>query len=117
MAIKIYHNPRCSKSRQTLELLQSRGVEPEVVLYLENSPSFDDIARIIKMLAVQPRDVMRKKETEYSEQNLGNESLSDKELIEAIVKTPKLLERPIVINGNKAVIGRPPENVLLIING
>jgi arsenate reductase len=115
MTIKIYHNPRCTKSRETLDLLKSKGVDPEIVLYLENPPSFAEIEAMLKMLNVKPRDIMRKKEAEYEEQHLANQNLSDNDLINAIVKTPKLLERPIVINGNKAAIGRPPENVLNIL--
>jgi len=115
MTIKIYHNPRCSKSRETLELLKSKKIDPEIILYLENPPSFAQIEAILKMLNAKPRDIIRKKEAEYEEQNLANQNLSDKDLINAIVKTPKLLERPIVINGNKAAIGRPPENVLNIL--
>lgn len=115
MTIKIYHNPRCTKSRQTLELLKSKGVEPEIILYLENHPTFEEIENLLKLLNAEPRDIMRKKEAEYKEQGLKDENLSEKDLIEAIVKTPKLLERPIVINGKKAAIGRPPENVLEIL--
>ncbi len=115
MTIKIYHNPRCTKSRQTLEILKSKGVESEVILYLENSPTFAEVENLLKLLNAKPRDIMRKKEAEYKEQNLKDENLSDKDLIEAIIKTPKLLERPIVVNGNKAAIGRPPENVLEIL--
>jgi arsenate reductase len=103
------------KSRETLALLERQGINPQIILYLENPPSFEEIEAILKMLNAKPRDIMRKKEMEYEEQNLANQNLSDKDLIAAIVKTPKLLERPIVINGNKAAIGRPPENVLNIL--
>lgn len=116
MTIKIYHNPRCSKSRQALEALQNKGIEPEIILYLETPPSFAEIADILKKLQMKPRDIMRKKEAEYEEQNLSNQKLSDSDLIEAITKTPKLLERPIVVNGNKVAIGRPLENILKIID-
>lgn len=115
MTIKIYHNPRCTKSRQTLELLKSKRVEPEIILYLENPLSFAEVENLLKMLKAKPRDIMRTKETEYKEQNLSDDNLSDKNLINAIVKTPKLLERPIVVNSTKAAIGRPPENVLEIL--
>lgn len=115
MAVTIYHNPRCSKSRQTLELLQSRGIEPEIVLYLETPPDETELDRILNMLGMEPRELMRTKEPEYGEQNLGDESLSRADLIRAMVKTPRLIERPIVINGNKAAIGRPPEAVLEIL--
>jgi arsenate reductase len=115
MTVQIYHNPRCTKSRQTLEILKNNGVEAQIILYLENSPSFSEISSILKKLDAKPRDIIRKKEAEFKEQNLNNENLSDEDLINAIVKTPKLLERPIVINGARAVIGRPPENILGII--
>lgn len=116
MTIKIYHNPRCSKSRQALELLENKGIKPQIILYLENPPSFSEVEKLLKMLALEPRDIMRKKEEEYAAQNLDDEKLSSKQLIEAIVKTPKLLERPIVVKGNKAAIGRPTENILSILS-
>lgn len=115
MTIKIIHNPRCSKSRQALELLEQKGLKPQIILYLENPLSKEEIKNILKMLKLSPRGIMRKKEDEYKNLNLDNPKLSDEELIAAIVKNPKLLERPIVINGNKAAIGRPIENVLEIL--
>lgn len=115
MSIKIYHNPRCSKSRQTLQLLEEKGIEPEIVLYLENPPSKAELKRILKALGMKARDLMRKKEAEYKEKNLADESLTQEQLISAMIETPKLIERPIVVNGDKAAIGRPPENVLDII--
>ncbi len=115
MTIKIYHNPQCTKSRQTLELLESKGLTPKIIFYLKDPLSFAEIEKILKMLALEPRDIIRKNEVEYKEQNLGDEKLSNQNLIEAIIKTPKLLERPIVVNGNLAAIGRPPENVLRIL--
>lgn len=115
MTIKIYHNPQCTKSRQTLELLESKGLMPKIIFYLKDPLSFAEIEKILRMLALEPRDIIRKNEVEYKEQNLGDEKLSNQNLIEAIIKTPKLLERPIVVNGNLAAIGRPPENVLRIL--
>lgn len=115
MSIKIYHNPRCSKSRQTLQLLQEKGIEPEVVLYLENPPSKTALKKILKSLGMKARDLMRKKEAEYKENNLADDSLKEDELITAMIAHPKLIERPIVVNGDKAAVGRPPENVLDIV--
>jgi len=111
----IYHNPRCSKSRQTLEILNQQDVSTEVVLYLENPPSTEEIASILQKLGLDPRDVIRKGEEEYKRLNLKDQSLTENELIAFMSENPKLIERPIVIKGNKAVIGRPPENVLSII--
>ena len=110
--IKIYHNPRCSKSRQTLQLLQENGVNPEIIEYLKNTPSVSELSVIIKQLSITPRELLRKKETAYKENNLSDASLSDAQIIEAMYKNPSLIERPIVITENKAVIGRPPENAL-----
>ncbi|MGC8121480.1 arsenate reductase (glutaredoxin) [Marinobacter sp. VGCF2001] len=111
----IFHNPRCSKSRQTLELLQQKGIEPEIIRYLETPPTEQELLHILDLLGCQPRDIMRTKEPEYREQALDNENLSSEALVEAMVRTPKLIERPIVVANGKAVIGRPPENVLTII--
>lgn len=113
--ITIFHNPRCSKSRQTMELLQSNNVEPEVVEYLKTPPDFKTLDNILNMLGIEPRQLMRKGEAEYKENNLADESLSRKQLIEAMVKFPKLIERPIVVSNGKAAIGRPPETVLEIL--
>ena len=113
--IKIYHNPKCSKSRQALELLQNKGITPQVILYLEQGLSEAEIKEILAKLKLPVRDIMRTKEDEFKEQNLDDKNLSDEDLITAIIKTPKLLERPIVINGNKAAIGRPTENILEIV--
>lgn len=115
MAIEIYHNPRCSKSRQTLQLLQEQGIEPTIVEYLKTPPSKSRLKEILTMLAMEPRQLMRKGEADYKEQNLADDSLSGEQLIDAMIATPKLIERPIVINGDKAAIGRPPESVLNII--
>ena len=111
----IYHNPRCSKSRQTLEILNQKAVNTEVVLYLENPPSIEEVTSILQKLGLDPRDVIRKGEEEYKLLNLKDQSLTENELITFMSENPKLIERPIVIKGNKAVIGRPPENVLSII--
>lgn len=113
--ITIFHNPRCSKSRQTLQLLNENGVEPEIVEYLKVGVCQDTVESLLSKLGVEPRAMMRTKEAEYKEQNLGDDNVSRDALINAIVATPKLLERPIVVNGDKAAIGRPPENVLDII--
>lgn len=115
MAVEIFHNPRCSKSRQTLQLLEDKGVKPQVRLYLEDNPTKQEVQDILKKLSLSPRDVLRKGEDEYKQNNLSDKTLSDEAIINAIVKFPKLLERPIVINGNKAALGRPPENVLNIL--
>lgn len=115
MTVKIYHNPRCSKSRQTLELLHDRSVEPEVVEYLTTPPSAEELAAILDMLGLEPRQLMRTKEAEYQENGLGDPALSREQLIAAMVAHPKLIERPIVIKDGKAAIGRPPEQVLDIL--
>ncbi len=111
----ILHNPRCSKSRQTLELLQENGVEPNIIKYLEIPPSEAQINDIVTLLGVSPRDILRKKEAEYKESGLDNQDLSDKEVIALMVKYPKVIERPIVFSEKAAAVGRPPENVLDII--
>lgn len=115
MTIQIYHNPRCSKSRQTLALLEEKDVTPEVRLYLDETPTKEEVQTLLKKLSLSPREILRKSEPDYKANNLSDKTLSDEQLLDAIVKFPKLLERPIVVNGNKAAIGRPPENVLAII--
>jgi arsenate reductase len=115
MSVEIYHNPRCSKSRQTLQLLQDQGVEPEVVEYLKTPPDQATLKRILKLLGLEPRQLMRTKETEYKAQGLDNPALSNDQLIDAMIATPKLIERPIVIKNGQAAIGRPPEKVLEIL--
>ncbi len=115
MKVTIYHNPRCSKSRQTLALLKDHGIEPTVIEYLKTPPSAEDLGHLLQLLGMKPRDLMRRKEAPYKELNLAEESLGDDELIEAMVENPTLIERPIVVQGEAAVIGRPPENVLTII--
>ncbi len=113
--ITIYHNPRCSKSRQTLALLQEQGIEPDIIDYLATPPSKSRLKAMLKMLSFEPRDLMRKQEDDYKALKLANESLSKEQLIEAMIAHPKLIERPIVVNGDKAAIGRPPESVLSIL--
>ncbi len=111
--LTIYHNPRCSKSRQTLELIQQNSTkELTVVEYLKQPLTQDEITKILALLACSPKEMMRTKEAEFKEQGLAN--ASDEQLINAMVTTPKLVERPIVTDGNKAIIGRPPENVLAL---
>ena len=113
--ITIYHNPRCSKSRQTLQLLEAQGIQPKIIKYLEHPPSKTKLKEILKKLDMQPRDLMRKKEKEYKEAGLEDASLTKDMLIEAMIKQPKLIERPIVLANDKAALGRPPEAVLKII--
>ncbi len=113
MTTTIYHNPRCSKSRQTLGLLQERGIEPEIIEYLETPPSADELKTILGLLGKSPRDIMRKKEAK--EAGLDDPALDDDALIAGMVANPIVIERPIVVNGGKAALGRPPENVLEIL--
>ncbi len=115
MTVEIFHNPRCSKSRQTLELLNEKGVAPEITEYLKTPPDRQQLKQILSMLDLEPRQLMRTKEAEYKEQGLDDPSISDEELIDAMITTPKLIERPIVISNGKAAIGRPPESVLEIL--
>jgi arsenate reductase len=115
MTITIYHNPRCSKSRATLELLGARGVKPEVIEYLKSPPSAAELKAILKKLGMKPRDLIRKGEPLYAELGLKERELSDDQLIALMVKNPILIERPIVVSGGKAAIGRPPEKVLEIL--
>jgi len=115
MPVRIYHNPRCSKSRATLELLRERGIEPEITHYLEDPPSMQELSSILDMLGCGPRELMRSGEPEYAEQGLDDPSLSRNDLIAAMVATPKLIERPIVLANGKAAVGRPPESVLEIL--
>ena len=108
----IWHNPRCSKSRQTLQLIRDRGIEPTIVEYLKTPPTEAQLIEALKALGLAPRDLMRKKEAPYSELSLGDEGLSDAELVAAMVDNPVLIERPVIFRGKRAVVGRPPENVL-----
>ncbi len=111
----IYHNPRCSKSRQTIELLRSRDLNPEVILYLDNPPDLSTIQSLLKKLDLPVRDIIRDSEAEYQRLNLSDPALTDEALIKAIVTCPGLLQRPIVVHNSRAVIGRPPEAVLAIL--
>jgi len=113
MGVTIYHNPRCSKSRQTLDLLNDNGIEPNVVEYLTDVPSADDLRRIVTLLGISPRDLMRPKEAK--EAGLNDASLSDDALIIGMAEHPAVIQRPIVVNNDKAAIGRPPEAVLEIL--
>ena len=115
MAVTIYHNPRCSKSRQTLALLRDRGIEPEIVEYLNTPPSTTQIKTILELLGFGPRDLMRRKEAPYSDAGLDDPLLDDDALVAAMVAHPILIERPIVLAHGKAAVGRPPEAVLDIL--
>lgn len=115
MGVVIYHSPQCTKSRQTLALLEARGIRPQVVEYLKTPPSKAELERILKLLKLDPRALMRRKEAEYKQAKLDNPKLTRAALIEAMCKYPKLIERPIVLANGKAAIGRPPENVLKIL--
>ena len=115
MRTTIYHNPRCSKSRQTLALLEERGISPRVVDYLKTPPSAAELKAILKKLGLRPRDLMRKGEPRYAELGLNDHDLDDDALIALMVANPILIERPIVVSGGKAALGRPPESVLKIL--
>lgn len=115
MSLKIFHNPRCSKSRATLQLLHERGYKPEVVLYLESPPGREEIEAILASLQFSARDLMRTSEPEYQQLQLESQNLDEHELVSAILSHPRLMERPIVINNGKVAIGRPPESVLSIL--
>ena len=115
MSVTIYHNPRCSKSRATLQLLTDQNIEPDIVEYLKTPPDTRTLDELLTKLGMEPRDLMRKNEDEYKENNLDNPSLSRDQLIQAMIDYPKLIERPIVVANNKVAIGRPPENVLGIL--
>ncbi|MBP6122268.1 MULTISPECIES: arsenate reductase (glutaredoxin) [Providencia] len=114
--IKIYHNPRCSKSRETLSLLEDKGITPTVIEYLKTPPSVSEIKKLLKMLGFKDaRQLIRTKETLYKELSLNDDSLTQEQLIKAMHENPKLIERPIVVNGEKAKLGRPPEQVTEIL--
>lgn len=115
MSVTIYHNPRCSKSRQTLQMLSEQGLEPHIVEYLITPPSAAELKHVLDLLALTPRDLMRKNESVYKEAGLDDMSLSDEQLITAMHENPILIERPIVLANGKARIGRPPESVLEIL--
>ncbi|MEW5560575.1 arsenate reductase (glutaredoxin) [Enterobacter asburiae] len=114
--VTIYHNPRCSKSRETLALLKEKGVEPEVILYLDTPPDAAQLKQLLKLLGMKSaRELMRQKEDLYKELNLADSSLSEADLVNAMIANPKLIERPIVVKNGQARIGRPPESVLEIL--
>ncbi len=113
--VTIYHNPRCSKSRQTLELLQQNGVDAEVVEYLKTPPDAEQLEQILGLLGLEPRELIRSNEAEYREQGMDNPDLSREQLIALMAQYPKVIQRPIVIKDGKAAIGRPPETVLEIL--
>jgi len=115
MSVKIYHNPRCSKSRQTLQLLQEKNVDIEIIEYLKTPPTAAELGDILNKLNMEPRALMRKNEAEYKTTGMDNTGLSLDELIAGMVASPKLIERPIVLANDKAAIGRPPESVLDIL--
>ncbi|HLQ24389.1 MAG TPA: arsenate reductase (glutaredoxin) [Acidiferrobacterales bacterium] len=111
----IYHNPKCAKSRQTLQLLERRGIKPKIIEYLKTPPSKTEMKKILELLGLEPRELMRKQEPEYAEAGLNNAGLTRDALINAMLAHPKLIERPIVLANGKAALGRPPENVLKIL--
>jgi len=115
MDIILYHNPRCSKSRQTLALIEDRGIEPTIVEYLKTPPNHQQLDSILRGLELNPRELMRTKEAEYKELGLADSALSRDQLIEAMISNPKLIERPILVVGDQIVVGRPPENALTIL--
>lgn len=115
MPVTIYHNPRCSKSRQTLKLLQDKGVQPRIVEYLQTPPDAETLRRLIALLGISPRDLLRRKEAPYKELNLADPEKSDEEIIAAMTQHPILIERPIVVKDERAALGRPPEQVLDIL--
>lgn len=116
MKVTIYHNPRCSKSRATLKLLEQHGHEPVIIEYLQTPPDAATLKQLLRMLGLEPRQLLRTRESDYREAGLDDSSLSDDAVIAAMVAHPILIERPIVVAGKRAAIGRPPENVLEILN-
>ncbi len=115
MSVTIYHNPKCAKSRAALKLLTDRGIKPVVIEYLKMPPSEAELKKLIGMLGIAPRTLLRTKEVEYKQAKLDNAGVSDAQIVKAMAKYPKLIERPIVVAGKKAALGRPPENVLKIL--
>jgi arsenate reductase len=114
--ITIWHNPRCSKSRQTLQLIRDRGIEPTIVEYLRTPPSRAELNGALKALGVTPRDLIRNKEARYAELSLDDDGLTDADLVAAMLDNPVLIERPVVLHGGRAILGRPPENVLALLD-
>jgi len=115
MQVTIYHNPKCATSRATLKLLEARGIAPNIIEYLKTPPRKTELARLVKLLGIEARALLRTKEPEYKQAGLDNPKLSDATILQAMIKHPKLMERPIVVAGSKAALGRPPENVLKIL--
>ena len=115
MAVVIYHNPRCMKSRETMKLLQDKGVKPQVIEYLKTPPSATELKELLSKLGIAPRQLLRKGEAPYKDLKLADAKISDSAIIKAMVDNPVLIERPIVVNGKKAALGRPPESVLKIL--
>ena len=115
MTVTILHNPRCSKSRATLNMLRGKDIEPKIIDYIENPPTAEEFRDILAKLDLSPRDLLRRGEKIYKQLELSDTALSDTALITAMVGNPILIERPIVVNGDKAALGRPPENVLEIL--
>ncbi|MDN6858541.1 arsenate reductase (glutaredoxin) [Pseudomonas sp. CAN2814] len=113
--ISLFHNPRCSKSRGALELLEERGIQPQIIRYLETPPSAAELKALLGKLGISARQLLRTGEDEYKALDLANPALGDEQLIQAMAQHPKLIERPILVVGDKAVIGRPPEKVLEIL--
>jgi arsenate reductase len=115
MPVRIYHNPRCSKSRQALQLLQDHDAAPEVVEYLKTPPTADELEGLLDLLGLEPRELMRRKEKEYKESGADDPALTRRQLVELMVRHPKLIERPIVVKDGRAALGRPPEQVLTVL--
>ena len=113
--VSIFYNPKCSKCRLTMDILNDKGIDTTIVEYLNTPPSSDDLIEVLELLGLEPRDLMRKHEAPYKDNGLDNPNLSREQLIQAMIDHPILIERPIIINGNKATIGRPPEKVLDIL--
>lgn len=113
---RLFHNPRCSKSRGALDLLREHGVEPEIVAYVQQPPSIEELRGLLQMLGLGPRGILRTSEPEYAELGLADASLDDEALLAAMHAHPRLIERPIFVRGHRAVIGRPPERVLELLD-
>lgn len=113
--VQIYHNPRCSKSRQTFELLRAKNIEPDIILYLENPPSVAELTGLLEKLGMRPADILRRSEADFKRHFSDLARLSDAQIISRMHSYPKVIERPIVVNGHRAAIGRPPEQVLTIL--
>lgn len=113
--ITLYHNPRCAKSREALKLLRQRGIEPQVIEYLKSPPDQTELAALVKALGIAPRGLLRTKEPEFRSAGLDDPTLSDKQILAAMAKHPRLIERPILVKGKRAVLGRPPKNVLKLL--